>query len=215
MKTLIPFVPNLEKMSLERLCQTMEIRGQREYVSNAPWADFPYKPITTVDLAASEEYLFACFFVRGLGLKAEFGMTNEPVWQDSCVEVFIADKDNAGYRNFEVNCIGTLLSAHQTGRGENVQPISERDAERVIRHSTVKAQPFEERDGVHEWVVAVGIPFSLLGYTERPTSLRANFYKCADTSRYPHYLCWSNIATDSPDFHRPEFFGTLILESPK
>lgn len=215
MKTTIPYIPNLEQMTFEQLCDAMETRGRREYANHAPWAAFPYKPITIVDLAASDDCLFARFFVRGLGLRAEFEKTNQPVWQDSCVEVFIGDQNGEGYRNFEVNCIGTLLSAHQTGRGEHVEPISEADAEKIIRHTTVKGRHAKELDGVHEWMVAIGIPFKLLGYEVRPETMRANFYKCADASHYPHYLCWSNIDTPEPDFHRPEFFGTLILESPK
>lgn len=215
MKSVIPYISDLEKMSFEEICLEMESQGKREYLVHAPWEKFSYKPIAVVNLAASDNYLFACFFVCGLGLKADFDRTNDPVWQDSCVEIFIADKDGAGYRNFEINCIGTMLSAHYTGRHQNVVPISETDADKVIRYTTVKNRPEKERDGINQWMVVVGIPFYLLGYNVRPSSLRANFYKCADGSRYPHYLCWSNIDTPEPDFHRPEFFGTLILESPK
>jgi hypothetical protein len=42
--------------------------------------------------------------------------------------------------------------------------------------------------------------------------LRANFYKCADNTRIPHYVSWNPIEVASPDFHRPEFFGELLLE---
>lgn len=212
MKITVPYIPDLEELTFEDLCSVMERRGSRQLIGNAPWDAFPYKPIVAVDLAASEKYLFALFFVRGLGLKAEFGKTNEPVWQDSCTEIFIADADGGGYRNFEVNCIGTLLSAHQKGRGIDVEPISESDAARIIRHTSVNSEPFKEKDGVHQWTAAVGIPFALLGYEERPETLKANFYKCADGSRYPHYLSWTPIDTSEPDFHRPEFFGTLNLE---
>ena len=45
-----------------------------------------------------------------------------------------------------------------------------------------------------------------------PESIRANFYKCGDKTAHPHYLSWSPIDTPKPDFHRPEFFGELILK---
>ena len=215
MKTKVPYIPNLESIPYDALCDIMEKRGRREYVANAPWPEFPYKPIVAVDLAADDDYLFVRFFVRGLGLKAEFDKTNEPVWQDSCVEMFIEDQDGGGYRNIEVNCIGTLLSSHQKEKGVDVKRIGEEDERKIIRISSLPAHTFKEKDGVHEWTMIIGIPFSLLGYKERPESLRANFYKCADGSRYPHYLCWSPIHTPSPNFHLPEFFGTLNLESPK
>ncbi|MBO7233161.1 MAG: hypothetical protein J6V16_08435, partial [Bacteroidales bacterium] len=28
----------------------------------------------------------------------------------------------------------------------------------------------------------------------------------------PHYLSWQPINTEKPDFHRPEFFGTLYCK---
>ena len=32
-----------------------------------------------------------------------------------------------------------------------------------------------------------------------------------DKTAHPHYLSWSPIGTEKPDFHRPEFFGELVL----
>lgn len=211
MKTRVPYIAGLGKMHFDELCDAMETKGRREYVAHAPWPEFPYKPITAVDLAADDDYLFARFFVRGLGLKAEFTRTNEPVWQDSCVEIFIGDRDGEGYHNFEVNSIGTLLSAHQKGRGVDVTPISEEDARSVIRMTSERSAAHAEKDGIHEWTAVVGIPFSLLGYNGRPASLRVNFYKCADGSRWPHYVSWAPIESPSPDFHRPEFFKEIFF----
>ena len=213
MKTLnIPYIEGLETMPRTELENALKTEGAHDAVDNAPWAEFPYKPRVTFDIAASESHLFVQFHVEGLGLKAEFGNTNEPVWQDSCVEVFIADPDGNGYRNFETNCIGTLLSAHQKGRGVDVTPISQTDAEKVIRYTSLPSETFSEKEGEHRWSLIVGIPFELIGYKNRPDSVRANLYKCADGSRWPHYLSWAPIHTPQPDFHRPEFFGTLLLQ---
>ena len=44
-----------------------------------------------------------------------------------------------------------------------------------------------------------------------PEKLLGNFYKCGDATLLPHYLSWSQIDTEQPDFHRPEFFGELLL----
>lgn len=215
MKTVkIPFIENLETMTFEELSDTLELHGARQYVDSAAWAEYPYRPVTVFDAAASRTHLFVRFFVRGLGLKALYANDNEPVWQDSCVEVFIGDTDGGGYRNFEMNCIGTLLSAHQQARGVDVVRITAEDAAKVIRHTSLTRETFTEKEGVHEWSAAIGIPFALLGIGGRPETLRANFYKCADGSRWMHYVSWSPISTPKPDFHRPEFFGTLIFEQP-
>lgn len=193
----------------------LEAKGAHDVIDNAPWADFPYRPEVRLNVAASDRYLYVDYTVRGLGLKAEFGATNEPVWQDSCVEFFIADPAGKGYRNFEINCIGTLLSAYQEGKGVNVRSISEEDASKVIRHTTLPRETFAEKEGEHEWRVTAAIPWSLMGYECIPEELRVNFYKCADGSRWPHYLCWAPIDTPEPDFHRPEFFGILKIADSK
>lgn len=214
-KIVVPYIENLGSMSAQELSQTLERFGARDLIDCAPWAEFPYKPDVSFELAADDSYLFVKYNVNGLGLRAEFERLNEPVWQDSCVEIFVADPDGGGYRNFEVNCIGTMLSSHQRGRGIDVVPISEEAAKSVKRFTSKHGRVFPEQDGEHEWTVVVGIPFELLGYRQRPDELRANLYKCADASSRPHYLCWSPISTAKPDFHRPEFFGTLILEPKK
>lgn len=210
----VPFIPDLEKMSPEVLNETLNKNGKKEFIENVNWASFPYKPEVSFNIAASEKYLFVKFFVKGFGLKAEFANTNEPVWQDSCVEVFIEDKNGKGYRNFEINCIGTLLSSHQEAKGKNVKRITEEEANKIIRYSSLKKESFSEKEGEHEWELIVGIPFSYLEYEKRPEKLRANFYKCADGSKWPHYVSWAPILTPAPDFHRPEFFGNLELEAP-
>lgn len=207
----VPYIPGIDEMSPESREEIMELHGARTAVDSANWPDqYPYKPIVSATLAAGDSYLWVNFFVRGLGLKAEYGETNEPVWQDSCVEVFI-ENPAGGYRNFEMNCIGTLLSAYQKARGIDVERITEEEAGEVIRYTSVPHETFAERDGIHEWTATLGIPFRLMGYAGRPDSIKCNLYKCADGSRWMHYVSWSPIDTPKPDFHRPDFFGTLRL----
>lgn len=47
--------------------------------------------------------------------------------------------------------------------------------------------------------------------TSRNKTLRINAYKCGDETKQPHFACWSNILTENPDFHCPEYFGELIF----
>ena len=42
--------------------------------------------------------------------------------------------------------------------------------------------------------------------------IKANFYKCGDELQTPHFLSWNPIQIEQPDFHRPDFFGTLEFE---
>ncbi len=41
---------------------------------------------------------------------------------------------------------------------------------------------------------------------------KANVYKCGDNLSKPHFLSWNPIHHPTPNFHLPEFFGTLELE---
>ena len=210
----IPYLPDLERMTEEVLVSTLGKEGAFGKIDNAPWPEFPYRPEASFRVAVSQEYLFIKFNVKGLGLKAEFTETNQPVWQDSCVEFFVADPDGCAYHNFEINCIGTLLSARQSAKGVDVTPISEEDAGKIIRITSLEREKFSEKEGEFEWSVTAGIPWRLMGYEACPEIIRANFYKCADGSSRPHYLCWSPIETPEPDFHRPEYFGELKIETP-
>ena len=40
---------------------------------------------------------------------------------------------------------------------------------------------------------------------------RGNCYKCGDRTEHPHFLAWNPVHTPTPDFHRPEFLGEMIL----
>jgi hypothetical protein len=41
---------------------------------------------------------------------------------------------------------------------------------------------------------------------------RANFYKCADKSSNPHWITWSPVENDKPNFHLPGYFGRLEFQ---
>jgi hypothetical protein len=68
------------------------------------------------------------------------------------------------------------------------------------------------------WIVEYRIPFSILSeyhtfpLPEAGTVWRANLYKCADKTSHPHWLTWAPVDFPSPNFHLPEFFGTLEFQ---
>ena len=75
---------------------------------------------------------------------------------------------------------------------------------------------FEEKIGECTWEVALLIPYKVF-FKHAITgldgmSIRANFYKCGDELQKPHFLSWSPIKIEKPDFHRPDFFGLLEFE---
>ena len=86
------------------------------------------------------------------------------------------------------------------------------EMEEILRIARFEG-PQEYAGGIWDWRVTVLIPFELVGADPEnlPEKLRANFYKCGDKTAHPHFLSWNPVGTPSPDFHRPEFFGELIL----
>ena len=39
----------------------------------------------------------------------------------------------------------------------------------------------------------------------------SRYHLAADATPAPHYAAWSPVETQTPDFHRPEYFGERIL----
>ena len=207
-------IGNAPAPTSDTLSAALESRGLYQPLGEVNWDEYPYRPDVSLHLGADGQYLYVRFDVRGLGLKAVCTEDNSPVWQDSCVEIFIGSPDGCGYFNFEMNCIGTLLAAKRRSRNEDVVHFAPDVMSRILRRTSLAHEPFDEKEGIHDWSAVLGIPFALLGFAEgeRPAMLRANFYKCADETANPHYVSWAPIRTPSPDFHRPEFFGELYFE---
>jgi hypothetical protein len=59
----------------------------------------------------------------------------------------------------------------------------------------------------------VRIPVEVLTFSHIDTltgiDAHANFYKCGDKLKQPHFLSWKQVVLPSPDFHQPRFFGQL------
>jgi hypothetical protein len=145
---------------------------------------------------------------------------NGEVWNDSCVELFFSPDMNAPlkYFNLEINCGGTpLMHYNNIPRKEYVvlEPV---DIEKIeIAHSLTLPMLHEITDPI-TWTIEYKIPFALLekySAITRPAPgvvWKANFYKIAGMGSNPHYLTWSLVKNALPDFHLPEFFGTISFQ---
>ena len=209
MKTItVPFV-NFEKSDLDSV---MELQGARFDVDVLNWPkEWPYAPLCSGRIARTEGSLVVDFRVSGLDLRAENKNDNGSQWEDSCVEFFVQDPDGSVYYNFEINALGKVLACTGAGRS-NRKPRPAEEMEAIARFASVKKLD-SEKEGLQSWRVCIIIPFELIGVDPEnlPAKLRANFYKCGDKTTHPHFVSWNPIDTPNPDFHRPEFFGELIL----
>ena len=135
---------------------------------------------------------------------------NGPVWEDSCVEFFVQAPDGKHYTNFEMNCAGTMLAALRTSR-HDPEKFSDEQFAAIRRITSLPHEPVDSRSEGQSWWAIEVIPFEAFGYSSKPSSLRANLYKCGDKCDQPHFLSWSPIGLPQPDFHCPDFFGTIEL----
>ena len=210
MKTInVPLV-NLDNQALDT---AVEMAGARFDVACVNWPEtFPYAPLCSGRVARTKDALVVDFRVSGLDLRAQNMEDNGRQWEDSCVEVFIKDPNKADYYNFEINALGKVLACYGPVReGRTRRP--QEQMKKILRFAHLEGGPLD-KEGVQTWRVGVIIPFELIGVDpgNLPHSIRANFYKCGDKTAHPHYLSWSPIDTPKPDFHRPEFFGELLLK---
>ena len=168
-----------------------------------------YRPVTS----------FCCGVLKGQGIlvrlftqephpRAVYTQRDDPVWTDSCLEFFFQPKRGGAYLNLEMNANGAYLSALGAGRADRLFLRSFTDL-------AVEVTPFRQPDG---WGVEALIPFTLISACfDEPFSLAvgdsffANAYKCADEAPLPHYQSLFPVDVPQPDFHRPEFFGTIFV----
>lgn len=185
-----------------------------EQIDTVNWPDsYSVRPDARFNIARSSKAFFIHFVVNEKQIKAIYSKDQDPVWQDSCVEFFCQVPGSKTYFNFEFNCIGTCLATERKSRTEDVNPLSVEKMSQIKRYASLGNEPFEEKKGNFDWTLTVEIPFRLLGIDpdNLPEIIRANFYKCGDETSVPHYVSWSPIEVENPDFHRPEFFGELVM----
>ncbi|MGD9941192.1 MAG: carbohydrate-binding family 9-like protein, partial [Clostridia bacterium] len=65
-------------------------------------------PQTFCKALYDDSFLYWTFSVKDRWVRAQYLEYQDPVCRDSCVEFFVQPIPEAGYFNFEVNCIGTL-----------------------------------------------------------------------------------------------------------
>ena len=213
MKTLtIPYIPALEMLDASSVINVIERKTPLHYIDQVNWAQYPYMPVATFHIARSDKNLYIYFTSIANSLRALYEEDRSPVYLDSCVEFFVKRPTDNHYINFEFNCIGTCDASFRLSREEKTD-LSPEQLASIRRYPSLPKVSFKEQAGFQGWSLLVSIPFNMMGLEKNrlPEKLLGNFYKCGDATAVPHYLSWNPIETEQPDFHRPEFFGELML----
>jgi hypothetical protein len=136
---------------------------------------------------------------------------DDPIYDEEVVEVFLTsgEADPVRYYEFEISPNGVLLDA----RIHN--PTSQRAELEVDTSWNCPGIRWQAgcNDAANHWWAVLAIPWGAVAPPgDLPTIWRANFYRIErPRDAGPEFSCWSPTMTDPADFHKPAYFGTLIL----
>ncbi|MBX3436893.1 MAG: carbohydrate-binding family 9-like protein [Planctomycetaceae bacterium] len=198
--------------------QAIEPLELRHFMGERP----EHFPRVQAKLAYDDESVHVIFRVEDRYVRAVAKQHQDAVYRDSCVEFFWTPGDDIsqGYFNLEMNCGGTMLLHAHPFPGQKTKRLADADLARIeVAHSLPKIVDPEITDPT-VWTVAYRLPIRMFqayfpGEIRMPgpgVTWRANLYKCADDSSHPHWLTWSPVDFERPDFHRPQSFGTLEFQ---
>ena len=133
------------------------------------------------------------------------------VCMDSCMEFFFgmreAGSEDIHYLNIESNSLGVTFMSFGEGRHGRV----------FLDALGIERFPVSVNIGADGWDVFVFVPeeslkkvFGLSEINEN-TEVRGNFYKCDENANAP-FGSWAPIVAPAPDFHRPEYFGKIVMK---
>ena len=169
-----------------------------------------YRPKVIFNLTYNDEGFHAHFDVYEKNPYAKRTTNFSDVCCDRCVEWFmyfapdICDR----YFNFEVNANGAMDVSFRKDRYEYVDVTNEE-----IETFNIITEIKEDK-----WTVDYTISYDFIkkyikDYEFKTgVSVKANVYKCGEETEFEHYGCWSMVDREKPDFHKPEFFGTMNIQ---
>jgi len=203
----IPYLKDLFPENPATIAQRLVSSGIAIKIDQINWKQFPHQPGVKAFLGYCDQKLWIHYVVLNDFVRAICRVDQEPVWQDSCVEFFVKQGDI--YRNFEFNSLGVCLSAFGPNR-EKRQRLDSESMAQILRFPSLTVENFPDESLGVDWSLTVAIPLELIG-VKAGSQFYANFYKCGDETKLPHYLSWMTIDTPSPDFHRPGYFAPAEL----
>lgn len=215
MKSLAVKKINRTDIRIETLSDLLDKEGiEFHAIDEINWEDYPYCPSVRFRIAYTTDAILLNYQVEEDSARAKYSEDNGSVWTDACAEFFIIPADDGVYYNIESNCIGTVL----VGAGKeryNREHAAPEIMKRIQRWSSLGHSTFETC-GHTRWELSLILPYSVFFQSEVKTldgkTVRANFYKCGDELKTPHFVSWNPIEVPQPDFHCPDFFGQLLFE---
>lgn len=179
-----------------------------------------FQPRVQAKMIYDESNVYVIFKVEDRFVKSIVTEYNGPVSTDSCVEFFFSPDTEAplNYFNLEVNAGGTPLMFYIVKAMPDYKKLEPSELKQIeIAHSLPEKIDPEITDPV-TWTIEYRIPLSVLekySKVSKPApgvKWKANFYKTGSDTSNPNYITWSVVDFPRPNFHLPQFFGTLIFQ---
>ncbi len=175
-----------------------------------PWDKNGYCPDVRYELGVNETGFTMRITVPESDPRREMTQHFQNVCLDSCVEWFVNFMPQTcdRYFNFEVNANGIMNVSFRKDRYDS-QYLTLEDIESLNIQTEIRDE---------YWEVCYTVPFTLIqkyipGYAyHKGMVIRANFYKCGGMTEYVHHGVWNPLRLQRPDFHRPEYFGEILLD---
>jgi len=201
-------------MIVDKITGTDQLPSEAEHsISSQNWVEAPDVHVNfSIRHDGTSIYLY--YQVEEPEIRAVNTEFNSPVWEDSCVEFFLAFGGEVGYYNFEINAIGTVLGAFGIDRNKRFH-LADSLLMSIETSPSLKRKPIENKEGRTFWSMRLIIPVRVFHFSKIKNlsgmDAHANFYKCGDKLKHPHYLSWKPVLTSTPDFHLPRYFGQLYF----
>lgn len=179
-----------------------------------------FRPEVEAKMMYDSDNVYVIFRVKDRFVKSHVTEYNGNVSGDSCVEFFFAPDSNfpLKYFNLEINAGGTPLIYYISNPWTEFKKLEAENIRQIeIAHSLPSVVDPEIREPV-TWTIEYRIPLSMLSKfsnVSRPAPgviWKANFYKTGSQTSNPNYLTWNFVDNPKPNFHLPQFFGTLKFQ---
>lgn len=179
-----------------------------------PWYTSGEKEQTEAKMLWDDEFLYLYYKCRDKNVSVSKYNLNDGVSVDDAVEIFWNPNPGAQtrYYQFEINCIGNLLSVLNTGTSP--RPTIMVPKRGHVIYGTVN----NESDMDSLWTMEIAIRFS-----DYPEILRAAIPVSGDMWRIglnrcggkvnAQYSQWSPSNTPTPQFHSPDDYGKIYFSS--
>jgi len=144
----------------------------------------------------------------------------DPVWKDSAMEVFLAFpkkgeklSNHTLYLNFEINANGALFAQRGTGRSDRVF-VPERVYAECGCRAWIEGELWKAQLLAPEWYLKEGCGWEYrAGDGQVMPPFYCNFYKISEAPDIEHYLSYSRIESEVPNFHLPLWFAEVADET--